>query len=330
MENTIKEYLEGLKFGRKQVYRNLCMFPALSTDAVSFDYATLDEALSDGRVEVVEVDDGGSVPELKVVNRSPGLVLILDGEELVGAKQNRIVNTSILLRGKSTTLIPVSCVEQGRWSYRSRRFNTENRMLSQRLRGRKAEQVTDAVRFSGEFRSDQGAIWDGIAEQAERMRAESPTGAMAAIFEKEMPSIREYARRFRPVDGQVGAVFMINGAVAGLEAFGKHGTFEKVFEKLLQSYVLDAIDWFDPETEHKFLKSEVTRFMKSAMRTRPDPHPSVGAGTDCRMESDRIAGFALVLDKEILHVSLFAKENDEKGARPGMQRYSRRRRNQIS
>jgi hypothetical protein len=63
-----------------------------------------------------EVSRGGSVPELKVVNKSDRMLLILDGEGLVGAKQNRIVNTTILIAGNTTTVIPVSCVEQGRWS----------------------------------------------------------------------------------------------------------------------------------------------------------------------------------------------------------------------
>ena len=63
-----------------------------------------------------EVSRGGSVPELKVVNKSDRMLLILDGEELVGAKQNRIVNTTILIAGNTATVIPVSCVEQGRWS----------------------------------------------------------------------------------------------------------------------------------------------------------------------------------------------------------------------
>ena len=41
MDNTIREYLEGLKFGRKQVYRNLAVFPLLSTYALSMEYLTL-------------------------------------------------------------------------------------------------------------------------------------------------------------------------------------------------------------------------------------------------------------------------------------------------
>jgi hypothetical protein len=65
---------------------------------------TLDEALAGGLIEVTEVSQGGAVPELKVVNKSPRMVLILDGEELVRAKQNRIVNTTILIQAKSTTV----------------------------------------------------------------------------------------------------------------------------------------------------------------------------------------------------------------------------------
>ena len=167
------------------------------------------------------MDEAGSIPELRVINRSPLPVLILDGEELVGAKQNRIVNTTILIQGKSTTVIPVSCVEHGRWSYSSARFKTEKRMMSPNLRSRKARQVNDSIRACGEFRSDQGDIWDGIAEKGQRMQAESDTGAMASIFEKEMVSIRECVNHFRRTDDQVGAAFMINGKVAGLEAFGR-------------------------------------------------------------------------------------------------------------
>jgi len=57
------------------------------------------------------------VPELKVISQSDRPILLLDGEELVGAKQNRVLNTTILLREKAETNIQVSCVEQGRWSY---------------------------------------------------------------------------------------------------------------------------------------------------------------------------------------------------------------------
>ncbi|MBW1859720.1 MAG: hypothetical protein JRI70_06485, partial [Deltaproteobacteria bacterium] len=112
MQDVIREYLKQAKIGRKQAHKNLAIFPILSSYAAAVDYMLLDQALTEELIRIVEVDESGSVPELKVVNRSPKKVLILDGEELVGAKQNRIVNITILIQGKSTTVIPVSCVEQ--------------------------------------------------------------------------------------------------------------------------------------------------------------------------------------------------------------------------
>ena len=280
-------------------------------------------------IEVVELDNDGSVPELKVINKSPEMILILDGEELVGAKQNRIVNTTILVKRNTTIVIPVTCVEHGRWSYDSPTFHSQERMMSSNLRARKSEQVNYSVRSTGEFRADQGAIWDGIAEKADRMAAPSPTGAMGAIYDKEMPSIEEYVKHFRLIDSQVGAIFMINGKVVGLDAFGKPGIFSKVFKKLLESYTLDAIDWYDPDKEYKALKSEVTRFQKAALSADAESRPSVGLGTDFRLESRKVTGFALALDDHLLHLSIFARaDGNNHGKQPSrMGRYTQRRRN---
>jgi len=112
------------------------------------EYLLLDEALSENLMEVVELDSDGSVPELKVVNKSPKMILILDGEELVGAKQNRIVNTTILVRGNAAIVIPVSCVEHGRWAYDTPQFHSQERMMSSNLRAMKTEQVNYSVRAS--------------------------------------------------------------------------------------------------------------------------------------------------------------------------------------
>jgi hypothetical protein len=113
MQQTILAYLTEAGLGHEQSYRNLAMYPLFSVHQTTLDYITLDEAFAKDLIEVAEVSEEGSVPHLKVENKSPEMVLILDGEELVGAKQNRIVNTTILLRGDTSTTIPVSCVERG-------------------------------------------------------------------------------------------------------------------------------------------------------------------------------------------------------------------------
>ena len=163
-------------------------------------------------------------------------LLILDGEELVGAKQNRIVNTTILIPAKKTVVIPVSCVEEGRWSYDTERFHSEERIMAPTMRAMKAQQVNYSVRLSGEYRSDQGVIWNEISEKASRRKAESDSMAMAEIYKKERPAIDDYLENFAMVDSQIGAIFLINGKVVGMDCFGKAETFEKTFKKILESY----------------------------------------------------------------------------------------------
>lgn len=202
--------------------------------------------------------------------------------------------------------------------------------MSAELRAMKARQVRDSVRQSGTFRADQGAIWDKIGEKSRRMRAASPTMAMSNIYEKARPSLREYLSHFRPVDMQIGAVLMINEQVVGLDGFAKPHTFSKVFNKLLESYALDAVDWLEPKKEYTFRRGPVTAFLKSALSASVESRPSVALGRDWRLSSSKLAGFALVLDDQVLHLSMFSGNGDE-GKRPRhhsrMQPLSARRRN---
>jgi hypothetical protein len=313
MQNIINEYLGAAKVGRKQSYKNLAIYPLLSTYSMALDYILLDEALKETLIEVVEVDDAGDVPNLKVINKSERMVLILDGEELVGAKQNRIVNTTILIPGKATVLIPVSCVEQGRWNYDAPQFHSEKRVMAPVMRAKKAGKVSLSLRENLGFQSDQGEIWDGIAQIAQRRDAVSPSMAMSEVYEKDRPTIDEYVKHFRLIDGQVGAVFMINGEVVGLDSLGKAESFSKIFKKLVESYTLDAIDWFDSKKEHKALRSNVTKFLKASQKSSVEIHGGVGLGTDCRLESDKVTGFALAMDEQILHLSVFAREDGQRG-----------------
>ncbi|MGQ0579869.1 MAG: ARPP-1 family domain-containing protein, partial [Betaproteobacteria bacterium] len=89
----------------------------------------LDEALARKLARVTEISDSGSVPELMFSNEAEANILLMDGEELVGAKQNRVLNVSILVGGKSQVAVPVSCVEQGRWRWSSRHFASPGRAL---------------------------------------------------------------------------------------------------------------------------------------------------------------------------------------------------------
>ena len=137
----IADVLTSVKVGDPTVYRNLTVFPLFGDSATAAEYLTLDEALEQKCAVITEVSESGSVPELKFINSGTRSVFLLDGEELIGAKQNRVLNLSIMVAGGKTIVIPVSCVEAGRWSHRSRHFSSAPRAQYAEGRAMKMAQV---------------------------------------------------------------------------------------------------------------------------------------------------------------------------------------------
>jgi hypothetical protein len=115
--------ISNVHVGEPLRHKALSVFPLFSETNDSVEYILSDEALRSTSVVVNEISDSGSVPELFVDNKSDKRVLFIEGEELIGAKQNRILNTSIMVAAHSELKIPVSCVEQGRWRYKQHWFS---------------------------------------------------------------------------------------------------------------------------------------------------------------------------------------------------------------
>jgi hypothetical protein len=323
----INDFMGTLKQGGKQSHLNMTLIPLLASDAGAPDYMILEEALSQGAVEITEVSSGGSVPDLKLINKSPNKLLVVDGEELVGAKQNRIVNATFLLGGLTEIAIPVSCVEQGRWSYRSHNFASGKKLMSAILRHKNQRTVARNLREGIGYRSDQRMIWNELALKADRMNSYSPTGAMADLFENQKDHLGEYLKAFRLVDCQVGAVFAINGEVVGLECFGYQHTFSRFFTKLVQSYALDALDGVDEADKAQISSESIRHFLEGVQKARGQSHPSLGLGENVRFEDNSVSGASLVHEDRVLHLSAFSRSGHKSdGHSVPVQRFSQRRR----
>lgn len=122
MIETLNNFVANLKFGEPIVHDDLIITPILADTDYSVPFLGLEEALARNAIEITEKDEAGSVPELLVNNKSEFDVIIFEGEQLIGAKQNRILNTTVIVPAGSTIVMPVSCVEEGRWSYRTKGF----------------------------------------------------------------------------------------------------------------------------------------------------------------------------------------------------------------
>lgn len=302
--NVIEQAISNLKIDAPQSFRNLSVFPLINQAQVEPGYLLLEEALSQKLAHVGEVSEAGSVPELYFINDSDKDVLLLDGEELVGARQNRVLNITILVAGNSKLVIPVSCVERGRWHYLSRDFNTSKRHLYARARAQKMSHVSMSMRADGSRRSNQSAVWESIARKAESLDAHSPTEAMADIYEREQTRLADFEKAFAPVKNQVGAVFAINGHVMGTEVFESDTVFKKFLEKLVGSYAMDAIDMPAGESTPASIE-DARAFLTRIQGSVIEAFPAMGKGEDQRLHGRELNGGALVVDDRLLHLSAF-------------------------
>jgi hypothetical protein len=319
----LQQELQAVTLGTPQNFRNLTLTPLLRqrTDE-SPTYLLADEAMQMGVARVTEVE-GGTVPELRFENHSDLPVLLLDGEELVGAKQNRAVNLTILAPARKTIVIPVSCVEAGRWRMETTAFQPSANMMYAAGRAARVRQVTESLRTSGARRSDQGAVWNDISAKAARMDASSPTQAMSAVFEKHTNSVEAYVRAFICLDGQAGVVFSTGGAV-GLDLFDRADTMSRVFPKLIRSYALDAIE-FDTATPEPAV-NDGQKFLDRLSSATTVTEPAIGVGEDVRLSDAGVSGAALWADGRYVHVCAFSEKNHVGWQAPSrLSRPSRRR-----
>lgn len=305
MENVVASRLQAVQFGEVQRYRNIAILPLIAKDGL-FPYRTLGEALATSDIMIAEVSASGSVPELLVTNRGKTPVLLIDGEELAGAKQNRVLNTSILLRDLSETRIPVSCTEQGRWAYSSPVFGASGNVMAQKVRAMKSRSVSHSLEVSALYHSDQNEVWEGISELSAKACCHSPTGAMSDVFKTREDELRRCMDAFRCVDGQVGLVAFTDAGLAGFDMVSLTSAYARIHSKLVRSYALECLfTSAAPQPDGQDLASLANRFMHSLMTSAERRFPSVGCGFDYRYRGESLAGAALVHAEEVIHSAFF-------------------------
>ena len=191
MDSIVAGYLGSIEMGDVTTVGRIGLVPLFNGTKVSTPYIALKTALERGTLLVEEAHESGTVGRLKVTNTGALPVLLLDGEELAGAKQNRVLNTTILVPANGKTLIPVSCTEQGRWSYVSSRFEESLSVAPPRLRRSNQSAVAESLRVSGQFAGNQSEVWSRVQEISDEAAVHSSTSAMRDVFRERLPALDE-------------------------------------------------------------------------------------------------------------------------------------------
>ena len=317
-----------LRVGEPDVHGPLAVFPLFGPPPV-LDYVAFADGCARG-VVVKELADGATVGDLVVVNPTEVAVLLYEGEEVLGAQQNRTFDVSVLVPAAASVRVPVSCVEHGRWdgARHDEAFSPAPQAAYPSLRRMKNATAHARVAAGLEARAEQGAVWAEVAAKSDRHDVASDTGAMHDIYERRRDALRGFAAAVSLHDGQTGALAAIGGRLEVLDHVSRPDAFATLHRPLVQGYALDALE-ADAAAAPPSLdaaRAFVARVGRVG-RARTTEHDGIGAGRDLRLTAAGVTGAGLVAGGELVQLTAFA--GDDRGARPAprarIRRPSRRR-----
>jgi len=193
-----KEAFKSLKFGEQQEFGNLRLTPIVIDELNPPNgFVGFDELFDKGLVEASELSASGVVGRISVENKSDSFLVLLDGEALVGAKQNRIVERSMIIAPMSSLSVPVNCVERGRWSYDRRApasFRKSDFVATPSMKMSKAAMIKEKLDHS-----IQSEMWASVDRVAASHDVSSQSDDLGEIFEKsnaeEQNALQSYIQK---------------------------------------------------------------------------------------------------------------------------------------
>jgi len=272
---------------------NLTIFPVVSAKVHdTSDFITLDEGIRSGEVVVTEVGNlhsvmrrrppyvpvrpvGAEVNRLVLVNNSKHPLLLLAGEVVTGGKQDRVVGKDRIIPGESDPVdVSVFCVEHGRWTNTSDKFDTHASIMLQ-----------PSVRMKAMADQDQQKVWDAVGRNRTAMAeavaaaphastrpepgqtSETVEVTSSAVMVEQLNSTSSYAkaRENKAVQKQVesitepmqkayesvikqlrnqnavGVVVAVKGRIVWADMFASSSLLAKYWPKLLDSYASEAL-----------------------------------------------------------------------------------------
>ena len=305
--DLIRTTLKTVRLGEPKTEKGLTVFPLFGPAVTEREYITLEDALEAGTARVTEVSGEGSVPELKFDNEGAQPVILIDGATLLGAKQDRVINITIVAPGKMVTVIPVSCCEAGRWHRRSAAFKSAGYTMYAEARAAKTAQVSRSMATTGSRSSDQGAIWRDIAMKMGSVGSRSDTSAMNEMYSQLGERIESYAEKFPSAEGQTGVLLGLDGRITGLDLFDNSETLAAYLPQLLRSCAVDALGRGE-EAERPTPVEAAEEFFTDVAEAVVRQYPAVGLGEDLRFESGKVTGGALAISGRIVHLAAFRSD----------------------
>ena len=282
----------------EQVHKNVAVIPIKTPISHKVDLLTLKKGFELGLVNVKECEQS-TVNTIIVENKSVAPLLLVDGEEIVGGDQNRIMDATILIAPQSEMKVPVNCTEHGRWRYVSD-FKQSQNIANYTTRLAKHH----AYRSKGNV---QKAVWDSIDDLEMSRSFSSPTQAMSESYENAKADLNEFLNAFEVVEGQTGVAVMIDGEVKGFELFLNSEIYREYHEKILKSYLINS-----EVNDNVFAidRGVIKSIIENALNDEFEEAKNEGLESRFEIKSKDGVGSFYTYKDELIHLSYFAG-NDE-------------------
>jgi hypothetical protein len=342
MNRNVAQALDSLYPGMPRNEGGLVLVPLLTSHDIHASYLLADESLERGRLHLQEVSGSGHRQYLEARNQGHRPVLLHEGDQLSGASQNRVMNTTVLL-GSGRRIVPVSCTEQGRWSPSALGVRLEDALAHPSFRRLKESQVRnspgrylcptspDPAMFLGrapEFQTRQGAISQHIRGYVDYTGVRGLTGALADIYHAHWHQVAGMSRclgGFAPARGEyrlpthhhqspqervAGVAAFRDGHFLCLDALWPAECFQRLAPRLLRGYGLERVAepaaWtalgWFADTD---LRQTVRRVLCALLQGRSEVRPSVDLGDDVRLTAPQLSGAGLLWGDRLLQMSVY-------------------------
>jgi len=284
---------------------NITAFFLSSIEKNNNKYLSFSEAIAKNQVQISEVNKKGLVTKLSVSNKSSDNIIILNGELIIGTqiRQDRIVDSTVLIPGYATVLINTFCGEQYRWSPRlSNKISTSESLYFSSGRANNAADINTKL-------SKQCRIWSEISEKISDFNVKSFTNSVDQIYKKKKVNVEEIVNFFKIPSEAVGVVLGINNQLVNIDIFSNNCMLQIYLPKIIRSIALDSFKKISKKSYLK--KKEVHRFLRQIHQANKQKRKVVEGtlGEELQFNSESVAGSILYHKEQTVHFSAFVKEN---------------------
>lgn len=207
---------------------NCTFVPLQFNDNTNLKLETFGSLLKKKQVEATEIDENGVVNNIKVKNNSPNFLILHDGEIIVGAKQNRTIDKSVILKPRETRNVDVLCVEKGRWSFRNHEFSQHNSKLS------------PEIRFSKETVKNynkQNTVWNEIDKMYTENNQYSNTSDFCEFKEENSELVIEKIKS-KIFNDRYNGILVANNKISFIETFYNSKIYEDQIAKSISTLLI--------------------------------------------------------------------------------------------